>query len=119
MRGMTLLILFFASAKFYQAVLKQFSGGLGGSDNLTTDDNELQLHQKLEKLYISTRAAKVYPSVYSSNLPQRFSLVTLFDIHTVFANQHYQRDVIRGVEGYIVTGFKQVEIGEFLNFLFY
>ncbi|XP_022856971.1 SH3 domain-containing protein 2-like isoform X1 [Olea europaea var. sylvestris] len=73
-------------AKQQQAVLKQFSGGLGGSDNLATDDNELQLHQKLEKLYISTRAAK-----------------------------HYQRDVIRGVEGYIVTGFKQVEIGTKLS----
>jgi hypothetical protein len=25
--------------------------------------------------------------------------------------QHFQRDIVRGVEGYIVTGSKQVEIG--------
>ncbi|KAJ4967501.1 hypothetical protein NE237_019350 [Protea cynaroides] len=70
-------------AKQQQAVFKQFGGGgYGGSDNLVTDEAELQQHQKLEKLYISTRAAK-----------------------------HFQRDIVRGVEGYIVTGSKQVEIG--------
>lgn len=43
-----------------QAVLKQFGGGgYGGSDNLITDEAELNQHQKLEKLYISTRAGKV------------------------------------------------------------
>lgn len=43
-----------------QAVLKQFSGGgYGGPDNVLTDESELQQHQKLEKLYISTRAGKV------------------------------------------------------------
>ncbi|CAI9103726.1 OLC1v1002264C1 [Oldenlandia corymbosa var. corymbosa] len=67
-----------------QAVLKQF-GGYGGSDVLA-DEVELQQHQKLEKLYISTRAAK-----------------------------HFQRDIVRGVEGYIVTGSKQVEIGTKLS----
>ncbi|XP_071723744.1 SH3 domain-containing protein 2-like isoform X2 [Rutidosis leptorrhynchoides] len=45
-----------------------------------------QQHQKLEKLYISTRAGK-----------------------------HFQRDIVRGVEGYIVTGSKQVEIGTKLS----
>ncbi|GAV74142.1 SH3_1 domain-containing protein [Cephalotus follicularis] len=70
-------------AKQQQAVLKQFgAGGYGGSDNLVTDEAELHQHQRLEKLYISTRAGK-----------------------------HYQRDIVRGVEGYIVTGSKQVEIG--------
>ncbi|QCD88625.1 endophilin-A [Vigna unguiculata] len=70
-------------ARQQQAVLKQFGGGgYGGSDNVATNGVELQLHQKLEKLYISTRAGK-----------------------------HYQRDIVRGVEGYIVTGSKQVEIG--------
>lgn len=29
--------------------------------------------------------------------------------------QHYQRDIVRGVEGYIVTGSKQVEIGDFFD----
>ncbi|KAK4491425.1 hypothetical protein RD792_002173 [Penstemon davidsonii] len=71
-------------ARQQQAVLKQF-GGYGGTD-LVTDDAEIQQHQKLEKLYLSTRAAK-----------------------------HFQRDIVRGVEGYIVTGSKQVEIGTKLS----
>ncbi|OVA20400.1 Src homology-3 domain [Macleaya cordata] len=71
-------------AKQQQAVLKQFGAGVyGGSDNVLSDDPEVQQHQKLEKLYISTRAGK-----------------------------HFQRDIVRGVEGYIVTGSKQVEIGK-------
>ncbi|XP_010530811.1 PREDICTED: SH3 domain-containing protein 2 [Tarenaya hassleriana] len=74
-------------ARQQQAVLKQFGGGgYGGSDSVITDEAELQQHHKLEKLYISTRAAK-----------------------------HYQRDIVRGVEGYIVTGSKQVEIGTKLS----
>ncbi|KAK9691020.1 hypothetical protein RND81_09G170900 [Saponaria officinalis] len=72
-------------AKQQQAVLKQFGGGYS-SDNVITDEAELHLHQKLEKLYISTRAAK-----------------------------HFQRDIVRGVEGYIVAGSKQVEIGTKLS----
>lgn len=74
-------------ARQQQAVLKQFgAGGYGGSDNIITDEAELHQHQKLEKLYISTRAGK-----------------------------HFQRDIVRGVEGYIVTGSKQVEIGTKLS----
>ncbi|BBG94864.1 SH3 domain-containing protein [Prunus dulcis] len=74
-------------AKQQQAVFKQFSGGIyGGSDNIVPDETELQQHQKLERLYISTRAAK-----------------------------HYQKEIVRGVEGYIVTGSKQVEIGTKLS----
>ncbi|CAF2250242.1 unnamed protein product [Brassica napus] len=70
-------------ARQQQAVLRQFGGGgYGGSDNVITDEEELHRHQKLEKLYISTRSAK-----------------------------HFQRDIVRGVEGSIVTGSKQVEIG--------
>lgn len=44
----------------FQAVFKQFAGGIyGGSDNVVADETELQQHQKLERLYISTRAGKV------------------------------------------------------------
>ncbi|KAG8084159.1 hypothetical protein GUJ93_ZPchr0010g10874 [Zizania palustris] len=68
-------------ARQQQAVMKQFGGGYG-ADNVFADEAEAQQHTKLEKLYISTRAAK-----------------------------HFQRDIVRGVEGYIVTGSKQVEIG--------
>ncbi|CAN1745560.1 SH3 domain-containing protein 2 [Linum perenne] len=76
------------STKFpSQAVLKQFGGsGYGGSDGVVTDEAELHQHQRLEKLYISTRAGK-----------------------------HFQRDIVRGTEGYIVTGSKQVEIGTKLS----
>nr|GMD93779.1 SH3 domain-containing protein 2-like [Ipomoea batatas] len=73
-------------AKQQQEVFKRFSGGLGGSDNGVTNEAELQQHQRLEKLYISTRAGK-----------------------------HFQRDIVRGVEGYIVTGSKQIEIGTKLS----
>jgi hypothetical protein len=70
-----------------QGVFKQFgAGAYGNSDNPFTDESEVKLHQRLEKLYLSTRAAK-----------------------------HFQRDIVRGVEGYIVTGSKQVEIGTFLQ----
>lgn len=42
-----------------QAVLKQFgAAGYGGSD-YANDGAEFQQHQKLERLYMSTRAAKV------------------------------------------------------------
>jgi hypothetical protein len=41
-----------------QAVLKQF-GGYGAYDNLFTDEAEVQQHQRLEKLFTSTRTAKV------------------------------------------------------------
>ncbi|XP_051137363.1 SH3 domain-containing protein 2 [Andrographis paniculata] len=72
-------------ARQQQAVLNKF-GAYGGADSVVADDAEIQQHQKLEKLYISTRAAK-----------------------------HFQRDIVRGVEGYIVTGSKQVEIGTKLS----
>lgn len=70
-------------ARQQQAVLKQFGGGaFGSSENLSLDEAELRQHHRLEKLYTSTRSCK-----------------------------HFQRDVVRGLEGYIVTGSKQVEIG--------
>ncbi|URE04150.1 src domain protein 3 [Musa troglodytarum] len=47
-------------SKAPQAVFKQFGGGgYGSSDSVFSDAAEYQQHQKLEKLYISTRAAKV------------------------------------------------------------
>ncbi|XP_050363437.1 SH3 domain-containing protein 2-like [Argentina anserina] len=73
-------------AKQQQAVFKQFAGGMYGSSDNVVDETELQQHQKLEKLFISTRAGK-----------------------------HYQKDIVRGVEGYIVTGSKLVEIGTKLS----
>eukprot|EP00250_Pteridium_aquilinum_P000528 c10588_g2_i1 orf=331-1485(+) len=69
-------------AKQQQAVARQFSShSYGGSDTIVTDAAELQRHQQLEKLYNSTRAGK-----------------------------HYQRDIVKGVEGVILTGTRQVEV---------
>lgn len=66
--------------KQQHAVLKQFAGH--GSDNdVIIDEAELQRHQQLQKLYTSTRAAK-----------------------------HFQREVVRGVEGLVSTGSKQSEV---------
>jgi type II secretory pathway predicted ATPase ExeA len=46
-------------AKQQQAVLKQFSGHGSQGDMVITDEAELLRHQQLERLYISTKAAKV------------------------------------------------------------
>lgn len=67
-------------AKQQQAVLKQFTGHGIGNDAVITDVAEREHHQNLERLYISTRAAK-----------------------------HFQRDIVRGVEGHISAGSKQME----------
>lgn len=41
-------------------------------------------------------------------------MMTNYDhLLVLFLLQHFQREIVRGVEGYIVTGSKQVEIGEF------
>uniref|UniRef100_A0A0E0KTC1 SH3 domain-containing protein n=1 Tax=Oryza punctata TaxID=4537 RepID=A0A0E0KTC1_ORYPU len=69
-----------------QGVFKPFGAAYGNSENAFTDESEVNLHQRLEKLYLSTRAAK-----------------------------HFQRDIVRGVEGYIITGSKQVDIGNKLS----
>lgn len=98
-------------------MLKQFgAGGYGGSDNMVTDEVELQQHQKLEKLYISTRAGKVTWFLCTNPLilfcfTLTYTLPSLPIMTCIYFFQHYQRDIVRGVEGYIVTGSKQVEIG--------
>ncbi|CAH9095148.1 unnamed protein product [Cuscuta europaea] len=52
-----------------------------GHEALMVDESELQCHQQLENLYRSTRDAK-----------------------------HFQRDIVRGIEGYISTNKKQMHI---------
>lgn len=96
-----------------QAVLKQFGGGgYGGLENVLMDGLELQQHQRLEKLYISTRLGKV------GNLQTIYLQVFLYPFPLNFVYfQHFQRDIVRGVEGYVVTGSKQVEIGNFAIFI--
>lgn len=66
--------------KQQHAVLKQLGGHASGSD-IIIDEVELLRHQQLEKAYASTRAAK-----------------------------HFQREVVRCVEGIISNGNKQLEV---------
>ncbi|CAN6722314.1 unnamed protein product [Malus baccata var. baccata] len=62
-----------------QAVFKQFSGGVyGGSDNVASDENEFQLV-----------------------LPR---LLRLFFVCALNEHHHYQKEIVHGVEGYIVAG---------------
>jgi hypothetical protein len=66
-----------------QAVLKQFGGGY--ADSVFADEGEAQQHTKLEKLYISTRAAKVrqtnngrFPPQFLVLCPAKISLRNVF-----------------------------------------
>lgn len=43
---------------FLQAILRQL--GQLSNEPLTTDESELECHQQLQKLYTSTKTAKVY-----------------------------------------------------------
>ncbi|KAG8074385.1 hypothetical protein GUJ93_ZPchr0006g43297 [Zizania palustris] len=67
-------------AKQQQAVLKQFSARYNQDPSLV-DEAELECHQNLQRLYNSTRAAK-----------------------------HFQRNIVRGIEGFIAVSTKQMEI---------
>lgn len=65
--------------EWVKAVFKQFGGGGHGSG--LSDDAELHQHQKLEKLYISTRAAKV---LYLKKLLNFFGILIDLDTYTFF-----------------------------------
>ncbi|CAN6295643.1 unnamed protein product [Urochloa humidicola] len=67
-------------AKQQQAVFKQFSARYNQDPSLV-DEAELECHQNLQRLYSTTRAAK-----------------------------HFQRNIVRGVEGFIAVSTKQMEI---------
>ncbi|KAG8096630.1 hypothetical protein GUJ93_ZPchr0013g37701 [Zizania palustris] len=67
-------------AKQQQAVLKQFTARYNQDPSLV-DEAELECHQNLQMLYNSTRAAK-----------------------------HFQRNIVRSVEGFIAVSTKQMEI---------
>ncbi|XVF27401.1 hypothetical protein REPUB_Repub14bG0103700 [Reevesia pubescens] len=70
-------------AKQQQAVIKQFSGtGYESSDVIVIDEIEMQRHQKLNKLYRSTRSGR-----------------------------EFQRDVIKTAEAFTAIGYKHIETG--------
>ncbi|XP_039022181.1 SH3 domain-containing protein 1-like [Hibiscus syriacus] len=66
-------------AKQQQAVLRHL--GHFSNEDIAVDEDELQCHQKLQDLYVSTKAAK-----------------------------HLQRNIVRGIEGFIATSTKLIEI---------
>lgn len=72
-------------AKQQQAVARQFSsvsyGSSQASDTIVTDEAELQRHLQLEKLYNSTRSGK-----------------------------HFQRDIVKGLDGLMSSGSRQTEV---------
>ncbi|KAJ9562854.1 hypothetical protein OSB04_008014 [Centaurea solstitialis] len=83
----------------------------GGTDDVA-DEAEVMLHQKLERLYMSTRVAKENFKNSSSDFSAICStLQSTLPLHF----QQFQRDIVRGVEGYIVSGSKLVEIGSKLS----
>lgn len=59
----------------------KFKFGGGGGGNLLLDEAEHERQEELGRLYTSTRAAK-----------------------------HFQKDIVKGVEGFVSTGHKQLEI---------
>lgn len=69
-------------AKQQQGLKKTFSANAGPqhSETIIIDEAELERHQQLERLYATTKAGK-----------------------------HFQREIIRGVEGILFTGTKQAE----------
>lgn len=69
--------------KQQQAVFKTFVGSQAPrhSDKVIIDEAELQRHQQLEHLYGATKSAK-----------------------------HYQREIVKGIEGIILSGLRQLEI---------
>ncbi|VAH45481.1 unnamed protein product [Triticum turgidum subsp. durum] len=70
-------------AKQQQAVIKQFSTtGYERSDSVVIDEVELQQHQRLEKLYSSTRSGR-----------------------------DFQKDIVRAAEGLVSIGSKHIEVG--------
>ncbi|XP_071724731.1 SH3 domain-containing protein 1-like [Rutidosis leptorrhynchoides] len=74
------------ATRFREQVAKQQQAllkhlGHFGHESVSTDEAELQCHQQLEKLYNSTRSAK-----------------------------HFQRNIVRCIEGFISASTKQMEI---------
>ncbi|KAK4435623.1 SH3 domain-containing protein 1 [Sesamum alatum] len=66
-------------ARQQQTILRQL--GQLGHGGVMIDEADVQLHQQLQNLYKSTRAAK-----------------------------HFQRDIVRGLDGFVSTSKKQMEI---------
>ncbi|KAG9452901.1 hypothetical protein H6P81_005805 [Aristolochia fimbriata] len=67
-------------SKQQQVVFRQLSAHFGSSSAIS-DEADIHCHEQLKKLYSSTRIAK-----------------------------HYQKDLVRGIEGMIYTGSKQMQI---------
>ncbi|XVE67047.1 hypothetical protein DITRI_Ditri08aG0128800 [Diplodiscus trichospermus] len=57
----------------------------------------------------------VLARLLSRSLASTFVSCVFFIYLDHFVFQHFQRDIVRGVEGYIITGSKQVEIGTKLS----
>lgn len=92
----------------FQAVLKQFAGYTGSQGpDVFADEVDLKRHQQLERLYISTRAGKVWSDWQTWG----HSIFYFFENRSIILFlQHFQREIVRGIEGFISTGSKQLEV---------
>lgn len=130
-----LLFYFTALTYMMQAVLRRL--GSLSNDTDMVDEDELLCHQQLQNLYNSTRAAKVYIPAYKSSFKfnsYKFWLVKSYDVPQITASpvsifdmefnnqlwsQHFQRNIVRGVEGFISVSSKQMELGSGFSHILY
>ncbi|CAI5531933.1 unnamed protein product [Closterium sp. Naga37s-1] len=68
------------NAQKIQTIFNKFVGGSARSDGVVVDEAELQRHQQLERLYNTTKSAK-----------------------------HFQREMVKGIEGIINANLKHIE----------
>ncbi|GJP56903.1 hypothetical protein CLOM_g15960 [Closterium sp. NIES-68] len=68
------------NAQKIQTIFNKFVGGSARSDGIVVDEAELQRHQQLERLYNTTKSAK-----------------------------HFQREMVKGIEGIINANLKHIE----------
>ncbi|KAK6158603.1 hypothetical protein DH2020_005917 [Rehmannia glutinosa] len=102
----------------WQAILRQL--GQLGHGGVMIDEGDIELHQQLQNLYKSTRAAKVNswqqvlftrdPIEWFSESNELFYITSAVTFKELFVAQHFQRDIVRGLDGFISTSKKQMEI---------
>lgn len=92
-----------------QAFVQQVFAAAGvpqHSENVVIDEAELRRHQQLERLYGTTKSAKVVlESTGHWSAPRSLRCA---DVNT-FSLQHFQREVVKGIEGIINANLKHIE----------
>lgn len=92
-----------------QAVLKHLLHL--GNESVAVDEAELECHQQLQNLYSSTKAAKVHSSTNTLKKNNVCLLLSELNFKICYVAQHFQRNIVRGVEGSVSMSLKEMEIG--------